>query len=70
MCGPVGGDVVSAEPEAGELNNSTRLLTVEFGYRPFCAVIVDQRLAGGGCGDQCGNGGIVERPRQPKADLV
>src|SRR5690348_12373170 len=42
----------------------------KFGYRPLCAVVVDECLAGGGGSDQRGDGGIIECARQTQAGLV
>ena len=46
------------------------LVARKFGHRFLGAVIIDQRFAGGGCGDERGRGGVVERPRQAQAGLV
>jgi len=45
-------------------------IAVEFGDRFPGALVVDQRFAVGRGGDQRGNGGIVERARQPTAGFV
>ncbi len=37
----------------------------ELGDRLLCAGVVDEGLAGGRGGDQCGDGGVVEGPGQP-----
>src|SRR5215469_9759530 len=42
----------------------------KFSNRLLGAVIVDQRLAGRGGGDQCGDGSVVECARQTQAGLV
>jgi hypothetical protein len=42
----------------------------EFRYRFLGAVIIDQRFAGGGCGDESSGGNVIERPRQAQAGLV
>ena len=42
----------------------------KFGHRFFRAVIVDECLAGGGGGDQCGNGGVVQRAWQSQAGFM
>jgi hypothetical protein len=46
------------------------LVARQFGHRFLGAVIVNQRLAASGCGDESGGGGVVERPRQAQAGLV
>jgi hypothetical protein len=40
------------------------LVARKFGHRFLGAVIVNQRLAGGSCGDGSSGGDVVERPRQ------
>src|ERR1700674_5257739 len=54
----------------GGLGAWAGLVARKFGHRFLGAVIIDQRFAGGGCGDERGRGGVVERPRQAQAGLV
>src|SRR6266702_4709745 len=42
----------------------------KFGHRFLGAVIINQRFAGCGGGDESSRGGIIERPRQAQAGLV
>ena len=42
----------------------------KFGHGFLRAVIIDERFAGGGCGDECSRGGVVERSWQAQAGLV
>ena len=42
----------------------------ELGHGLLGAVVVDQGLAGSGGGDECGDGGVVERARQAQAGFV
>jgi hypothetical protein len=44
------------------------LITGKFGDRLLRAVIIYERLASGGCGDERGNGGIVECAWQAQAE--
>ena len=46
------------------------LIAGELGDGFLGAIVVDERFASRGCSDQCGDGGIVEWARWPKADLV
>ena len=45
------------------------LVACKFGHSFFGTVIIDERFAGGGCGDERGRGGLVERARQAQAGL-
>jgi len=54
----------------GGLGAWAGLVARKFGHRFLGAIIIDERLAGGGRGDERGRGGVVERPRQAQAGLV
>src|SRR5713226_5309861 len=80
-CGvePVVGTLACANDEDDQRDRPRRwwcrslglgLVARKFGHRFPGAVIIDQRFAGGGCGDESSGGGIVERPRQAQAGLV
>jgi hypothetical protein len=46
------------------------LLASEFGHGFLRAIVVNERLAGGGRGDERRDGGVVERAWQPQTDFV
>ena len=52
------------------LESGLGLVARKFGHRFLGAVIINQRFAGGSCGDEGSRGGVVERPRQAQARLV
>src|SRR5580765_240998 len=46
------------------------LVAGKFSHGFLGAVIIDERFAGGGCGDERSRGGVVERPWQAQAGLM
>lgn len=65
--GGVPGGVLEARRTASV---SSGLVTSEFGDRFLGTIVIDQRFACGGRGDECGDGGVVERAWQPQTELV
>ena len=57
-------------PRRGGLGAWAGLVARKFGHRFLGTVIIDERFAGGGCGDESSGGDVVERPRQAQAGLV
>ncbi len=49
---------------------AARSLPRKLGDRPLGAIVIDERFASSGRGDQRGNGSVVQRARQTQADLM